>query len=190
MGSCSFVPKHVRSTAEARTFEQGASKRKTAHRKGHVSLEKLDDLSSPGSAKRCRQMPVIKGKKTLQTCKNQQCLRSWNGFKVSKKASNGLYFMITSDQRPHHSAAKPWSRCRSGVSQCSNVGCVHVKMEQRSYAACRGKDLSCSTTHAIGCTCKSRGMLPGGDQTVATIANDERLQVRVRKGTPPEGRST
>ena len=28
-------------------------------------------------------------------------------------------------------------------------------------------------------------MLPGGDQTVAAIANDESLQVRVRKGTPP-----
>ena len=34
-------------------------------------------------------------------------------------------------------------------------------------------------------------MLPGGDQSVAAIANDESLQVRVRKGTPPrEGRST
>ena len=29
-------------------------------------------------------------------------------------------------------------------------------------------------------------MLPGGDQTVAAIANDEILQVRVRKGTPPK----
>ena len=28
-------------------------------------------------------------------------------------------------------------------------------------------------------------MLPGGDQSVAAIANDESLQVRVRKGTPP-----
>ena len=110
--------------------------------------------------------------------------------KVSKKASKGLYFMITSDQRPHHSAAKPWSRCRSGVSQCSNVGCLHVKMEWRSYAVCRGKDLSCGTTHATGCTYKSRGMLPVGDHTVAAIANDESLQVRVRKAFPPEGRST
>ena len=63
-------------------------------------------------------------------------------------------------------------------------------MLQRRSAACRGKDLSCSTTRATGCTCKSRGMLPGGDRTVAAIANDESLQVRVRKGTPPEGRST
>ena len=28
-------------------------------------------------------------------------------------------------------------------------------------------------------------MLPGGDQSVAAIANDESLQVRVRKVTPP-----
>ena len=49
--------------------------------------------------------------------------------KVSKKASNGLCFMIPGDQRPHHSVAKPWSRCRSGVSQCSNAVCIHVKLE-------------------------------------------------------------
>ena len=36
----------------------------------------------------------------------------------------------------------------------------------------------------------SRGMLPSGDQSVAATANDESLQVRVRKGTPPEGRSS
>ena len=47
--------------------------------------------------------------------------------KVTKKAPKGLYFTIASDQRPHHGAAKSWSRCRSGVSQCSNVGCIHVK---------------------------------------------------------------
>ena len=105
--------------------------------------------------------------------------------KVSKKASNGLYFMITSDQRPPHSVAKPWSQCRSGVTQCSNADCIHVKWSSGSYAACRGKNLSCSTTHATGCTYKSRGMLPGGDQTAAAIANDESLQVRVRQGTPP-----
>ena len=49
--------------------------------------------------------------------------------KVSRKGSNGLYFMKTSDQRPLHSVAKPWSRCRSGVSQFSNAGCIHIKME-------------------------------------------------------------
>ena len=59
------------------------------------------------------------------------------------------------------------------------------QMEWRSYAACRGKDLSCGTTRTPGCTYKSRGMFPGGDQLVAAIANDESLQVRVRKGTPP-----
>ena len=43
-----------------------------------------------------------------------------------------------------------------------------------------------SATHATGCTCKSRGMLPGGDQTVAATANDESLQVRVRESHPPK----
>ena len=49
--------------------------------------------------------------------------------KVSKKASNGLYFKTTGDQRPHHSVAKQWSRCRSGVPQCSNAGCNHINQE-------------------------------------------------------------
>ena len=43
-------------------LSKGQAKEKTAHRKGHVSLNKLDDLSSPGSAECCRQMPVITGK--------------------------------------------------------------------------------------------------------------------------------
>ena len=34
----------------------------------------------------------------------------------------------------------------------------------RSYAACRGKDLSRGTTRSTGCTYKSSGMLPIGDQ--------------------------
>ena len=46
--------------------------------------------------------------------------------KSQKKASNGLHFLITSDQRPHYSVAEPWSQCRSGVSQCSNASCFHV----------------------------------------------------------------
>ena len=58
------------------------------------------------------------------------------------------------------------------------------------YALCRGKNLSCSTTHSTDCTHKSRGILVGGVQTVAAIANDECLQVRVRKAHPPEGRSS
>ena len=44
-----------------------------------------------------------------------------------KKASTGPHFTIMSDQRPHPSAAKSWSRCRSGVSQCSNVDCIPGK---------------------------------------------------------------
>ena len=58
------------------------------------------------------------------------------------------------------------------------------------YASCRGKNLSCSTTHATGCTYKSRGIVVGSVQTVAAIPNDESLQVRVRKAHPPEGRSS
>ena len=53
----------------------------------------------------------------------------------------------------------------------------------RSYAARRGKDLSCGTTRSTGCTYKSSGMLPIGDQEVAAII-DESLQVMVRKGPP------
>ena len=34
------------------------------------------------------------------------------------------------------------------------------QVEWRSYAACRGKDLSCGTTSSTGCTYKSSGMLP------------------------------
>ena len=52
------------------------------------------------------------------------------------------------------------------------------------YASCRGKNLSCSTTHSTGCAYKSRGILVGSVQTVAAIANDECLQVRVRKAHP------
>ena len=78
--------------------------------------------------------------------------------KSPKRLQNGLYFMIAGDQRPNHSEAKPWSRCRSGVSQCSNAGCIHVKMEKRSYAACGGKDLSCEhnpCSKGDGCKCKT-----------------------------------
>ena len=60
------------------------------------------------------------------------------------------------------------------------------QVEWRSYAACRGKDLSCGATRSTGCTYKSSGMLPIGDQSVAAII-DESLQVMVRTGTPPKG---
>ena len=46
--------------------------------------------------------------------------------------------------------------------------------------------LSCSTTLATGCTDKSRGIVVGSVQAVAAIANDESLQVRVRKAHPPK----
>ena len=92
-------------------------------------------------------------------------------------ASNGLYILIASDQRPHHSVAE--------LKEYRNAPTPVAKWSSGGYAACRGKNLSCSTTHATGCTYKSRGMGPGGDQTVAAIANDESLQVRVRKSHPP-----
>ena len=48
-----------------------------------------------------------------------------------KKASKGPHFTFMSDQRPHPSAAKSWSRCNSplkyGVSQCFNVDCIPGK---------------------------------------------------------------
>ena len=58
------------------------------------------------------------------------------------------------------------------------------------YASCRGKNLSCGTTHSTDCTYKSRGILVGDVPIVAAIANDESLHVRVRKVHPPEGRSS
>ena len=57
------------------------------------------------------------------------------------------------------------------------------------YASCRGKNLSCGTTHSTDCTYKSRGILVGVVEE-AVIANDESLQIRVRQAYPPEGRST
>ena len=60
------------------------------------------------------------------------------------------------------------------------------QVEWRSYAACRGKDLSCGTTRSTGCTYKSSDMLPIGDQSVTAII-DESLQVMARTGTPPKG---
>ena len=50
----------------------------------------------------------------------------------------------------------------------------------RSCAACRGKDLSCGTTRSTGCTYKSSGMLPIGDQQVAAI----RLEGGICKDEP------
>ena len=98
--------------------------------------------------------------------------------------------MIPGDQRPRHSVAKHGHDAGQEYRNAPTPFAFMSNWSSNSYAACRGKNLSRSTTHATGCTDKSRGMSPGGDQTVAAIANDESLQVRVRKGTPPEGRST
>ena len=57
------------------------------------------------------------------------------------------------------------------------------QVEWRSYAVCRGKDLSCGTTRSTGCLYKSSGLLPISDQEVAAVI-DESLQVMVRKGPP------
>ena len=103
-----------------------------------------------------------------------------------QKASKELHFTSASDQRPHHSAARSWSRCRSGVSQCSNVGCIPAKWSGVAVHHAVEKDLSCRTTCSTGGTYKSSGMLPSGDQSVAAII-DESLQVLVRKGAPPKG---
>ena len=106
--------------------------------------------------------------------------------KVSKKSSNGLHISITSDQRPLHGVTKTWSRCRSRALICSNAGYIHIKVDQWLLRrSCRGKYLSCSTTHSTGCTYKSGGIVVGSVQTVAAIANDESLQVRVQKAHPP-----
>ena len=103
--------------------------------------------------------------------------------KISTNSSNGLHITITSDQRPLHRVAKTWSQCKSRALVCSNA-------EWLLCRSCRGKILSCSTTLATGCTYKSRGIVVGSVQAVAAIANDESLQVRVRKAHPPEGRSS
>ena len=47
--------------------------------------KKLDDLSSPGSAVSCRQMPVAKGKKTLQTCNHTGLARSRSLFAMTQQ---------------------------------------------------------------------------------------------------------
>ena len=92
-------------------------------------------------------------------------------------------FLVTSGhttvwQNHGHDAGQEYRNAPTPIASMSN-------WSSSSYAARRGKNLSCSTTHATGCTDKSRGMSPGGDQTVAAIANDESLEVRVRNGTPP-----
>ena len=111
--------------------------------------------------------------------------------KISKKSSNGLHITITSDQRPLYRVAKTWSQSKFRALVCSNAGLILAYVDQWLLCrSCRGKVLSCSTTHATGCTYKSRGIVVGGVQAVAAIANNESLQVRVRKAHPPKGRSS
>ena len=98
----------------------------------------------------------------------------------------GLHISKTSDQRPLHGVAKTWSRCRFRALMCSNAGNIHIKVDQWLLRrSCRGKNLSCSRTHSTGRTYKSRGIVVGSVQTVAAIASDESLQVRVRKAHSP-----
>ena len=100
------------------------------------------------------------------------------------KSSKGLYFPITSDQRPLHSVAKTWSRCRSGAWLSSFVDCIHVKRINGCYASCRGKSLSCGTTHSTGCTRKSSGILVGD---IGGSGHSERRKPADKgaKGIPP-----
>ena len=57
-------------------------------------------------------------------------------------------------------------------------------------AAINGKDLSCSTTHSTGGAYKASRMLPDNSQTVAAIASEESLQLRVKKAHPPRREAT
>ena len=51
------------------------------------------------------------------------------------------------------------------------------------YASCRGKNLSCGTTHSTDCTYKSRGFLVGVE--VAVNSKRRKLAGESAKGTPP-----
>ena len=110
--------------------------------------------------------------------------------KISKKSSNGLHITITSDQQPLHGVAKTWSRCRSRALMCSTTGYIHIKVDQ--WLLCRSRRgktfLVAQPMQLVAHT--RRGMVVGSVQTVAAIANDESLQVRVRKAHPAEGRSS
>ena len=62
-----------------------------------------------------------------------------------------------------------------GILSCRSDPCL--KDQRLQCRPCRGKVLSCSTTHSTGCTFKSRGTVVGGVQAVGAIANNESLQV-------------
>ena len=88
-----------------------------------------------------------------------------------------------------HSYATPFDMGNRRWSIAILLTCIvtmvlpHWGVAESRARSCRGK-LSCSTTHATGCTYKSRGTVVGGVQTLAAIANEESLQVRVRKSHP------
>ena len=108
----------------------------------------------------------------------------WSG-KVAYKASNGLSFPNIGDQRPHHSVAKQ-SHIAGQMSR--DAPALVVIMSTRSdkiWAAIRGKDHACSTTHSTGGAYKASRTLPDNSQTVAAIPSEESLQLRVNKSQPP-----
>ena len=74
----------------------------------------------------------------------------------SQKGFKGTSLHNMNDQRPHSSAAKSWSRFRS-TPPVRSIAMLQRQLhpwqvEWRTYAACRGKDLSCGTTRSTGCT--------------------------------------
>ena len=103
------------------------------------------------------------------------------------KSSKGLYFPITSDQRPLHSVAKTWSRCRSGAWLSSFVDCIHVKRINGCYASCRGKSLSCGATHSTGCAHKSSGILVGDIEGGGHSERRKPAGKGAQEHTPPKG---
>ena len=108
---------------------------------------------------------------------------------ISTKSSNGLHFSITSDQRPLHRVAKTGHN----ASLRHWYALTQVRSLSKWIRGCyadHAVENSFLVAHATGCTYKSRGIVVGSVQTVAAIANDESLQVRVRKSYPPEGRSS
>ena len=67
-------------------FGARGKQRKKLHIAKDQSL-KLNNLSSPGSAESCRQVTVITGKKTVQTCQSRRFLCGWNGGQANRQRS-------------------------------------------------------------------------------------------------------
>ena len=83
----------------------GTSKGKTAHHKGPVSLSKLNNLSSPGSAESGRQVTAITGKKTDQTHQSRRFPCGWNGGQAKRQRSTA------SKIRKHQVTSSRHSQC-------------------------------------------------------------------------------